>query len=134
MNCVGGTESLALAGINSQVTNEVMRIAELAQLCCKASASRRLLGTLVPSSEQPCPFCDCWNAAGSRSDAVRAEQSPQSSQCLARVHDDSRPALAPRKLPLAIFLPLLPGNMFQEHRGDLLPDGAWMGVMSQGRR
>lgn len=32
-NCVGGMESLALAGINSQVTNEVMRIAELAQLC-----------------------------------------------------------------------------------------------------
>lgn len=81
MNCVGGTESLALAGINSRVTNKVMRIAELAQLCCKASASRRLLGTLVPSSEQPRPFCDCWNAAGSRSDAVRAEQSPQSSQC-----------------------------------------------------
>lgn len=114
MNCVGGTESLALAGINSQVTNEVMKIAELAQLCCKASVSWRLLGTLVPSSEQPRPFCDCWNAAGSRRDAVRAEQSPQSSQCpgrIARVHDDSRPALAPSKLPLAIFLPLLPGNM-----------------------
>lgn len=28
-------ESPALAGINSQVTNEVMRIAELGQLFCK---------------------------------------------------------------------------------------------------
>lgn len=34
---MGGAESPALAGINSQVTEEVMRIAELAELCCKAS-------------------------------------------------------------------------------------------------
>lgn len=86
MNCVGGTESLAPAGINSQVTKEVMRIAEPAQLCGKASASGWLLGTLVPSSEQPCPFSDCWSLAGSRSDAVRTEQNPQSSQCLDTSH------------------------------------------------
>lgn len=79
-------ESSALAGINSQVTNEVMRIAELAQLCCKASASGRLPGTLVPSSEQPCPFCDCWSLAESKSNAVRDEQSPQSSQCSDALH------------------------------------------------
>lgn len=52
---------------------------------------------------------------------MRAERRPRSSQrpgCLARVHEDLCPALAPTFLPVAmqgkvdvaVFLPLLPGN------------------------